>query len=313
MTETLYLKPLLQEIEETTDINGCFLLKATENRIVESTIPLTISQDILWEISILRDTFQQFANEMAHGTLKEIMLEGDKGLIFLHKLSRDFILLALTPQDVNLGYLRLSMLDIIDRINSKINGVSEEEINRLVAHCVELELAASKINANPVPMTAQRESVSQPVKPVSTPVASKVITPVNSVSVNTSPPSVPVNTALPKDVPVSQNIPAVVSGGDIASLVKSMSLKKVPSERTPILSQIFNLLKSESDSLIGSDLAKHLNLVKESILEIGGGGVVLFDISKSVRELQRLSCLFEPKDAATFKARIDNWAQRLMK
>ncbi len=312
MTETLYLKPLLQEIEETTDINGCFLLKATENRIVESTILLTMSQDILWEISILRDTFQQFANEMAHGTLKEIMLEGDKGLIFLHKLSRDFILLALTPQDVNLGYLRLSMLDILDRINSKINGVSEEEINRLVAHCVELELAASKITANPVPMTAQRESVPQSVKTVSSPTASNVKAPVNSVSVNTSSPSISSAISTPKEVLVSQSLPAVV-GGDITSLVKSLGSKKVPSERTPILSQIFNLLKSEADSLIGSDLAKHLNLVKECILEIGGGGVVLFDISKSVRELQRLSCQFESKDAATFKARVDNWAQRLMK
>ena len=84
---------------DVTDINGCFLLRVRDNSIVESTIPIKINQDTLWEIPILRETFQQFSDAVSHGKLEQLTLEGDKGFIFMYNLSPDFILLTL-------GFLR---------------------------------------------------------------------------------------------------------------------------------------------------------------------------------------------------------------
>ena len=133
------LKSELSEIENVTEVNGCFLLRAPENKIVESTIPLNINADILWEVCVLRDTFQQFSEGLEHGDLKEITLQGNKGFIFLRKLNREFILLAMAPNTVNLGYFKLAMIDIINRINQKINSLQDEEIAEMVQNAIEAE------------------------------------------------------------------------------------------------------------------------------------------------------------------------------
>ena len=132
----LSLKQELVEIEEITDINGCFLLRASSHVILESTIPIKIHDDILWEIGILRDTFQQFVEGIEHGNLGEIMLEGDKGFIFMYRLEGDFVLLALAPKTINIGYMRLAMIDIIPTLNRKIRDAGEESIQKIEAECV---------------------------------------------------------------------------------------------------------------------------------------------------------------------------------
>ena len=86
---------VLHEVEQVTSINGCFLLRAQDNAVIESTIPQKIHDDILWEIAVLRDTFQQFAQGIDHGVLNDITLEVDRGFIFVYNLPPHFILLAI--------------------------------------------------------------------------------------------------------------------------------------------------------------------------------------------------------------------------
>ncbi|MHA1395146.1 MAG: hypothetical protein ACTSRZ_16705 [Promethearchaeota archaeon] len=131
------INELLREIEEVTEINGCFLLRSLDNAIIESTIPLKIPEDILWEIIVLRDTFQQFSSGFNHGMLNELMLQGDNGFIFIYNLTKDFILLLLGPKEINLPYFKLGMYDIIKRFIK----VLESEGHKLLT-AEQLELAA---------------------------------------------------------------------------------------------------------------------------------------------------------------------------
>src|SRR5271157_5193012 len=125
MQEELAIMEDLREIESVTDINGCFLLRAHDNAIIESTIPLKIHDDILWEIAVLRDTFQQFAAGIDHGNLNDITLEADRGFIFVYNLPPHFILLAMGPKQINLSNMRLGLIDIVGRIKQKIAEIGE--------------------------------------------------------------------------------------------------------------------------------------------------------------------------------------------
>ncbi len=172
------LKSELSEIENVTEVNGCFLLRAPENKIVESTIPLNINADILWEVCVLRDTFQQFSEGLEHGDLKEITLQGDKGFIFLRKLNREFILLAMAPNTVNLGYFKLAMIDIIDRINQKIDSLQDEEIAEMVQNAIEAEAQSAQISAAPSEIGLAKAAVSdtEPCPPGQIPVSTGKVT-----------------------------------------------------------------------------------------------------------------------------------------
>lgn len=118
--------PLLKEIEDVTDINGCFLLRLTDQSIVESTIPLKIHEDILWEIVVLRETFQQFSTGVDHGELGEIILEGEKGFIFLFNIPPHFLLIARAGRDIRLALVKLGLIDIIKRLSARLKELGVE-------------------------------------------------------------------------------------------------------------------------------------------------------------------------------------------
>jgi len=119
------LQDELNEIQNVTDIEGCMLLRANDNSIVISNVPIQLQNDILWEIVVLRDTFQQFSTGIKNGELLDLMLEGELGFIFMYSLPPNFILITFGPKEINLAYMKMGMFDIITRMKAKI---SSEEI-----------------------------------------------------------------------------------------------------------------------------------------------------------------------------------------
>jgi membrane protein involved in colicin uptake/predicted regulator of Ras-like GTPase activity (Roadblock/LC7/MglB family) len=121
----LNLQDELDEIQNVTDIEGCMLLRASDNSIVLSNIPIELQNDILWEIVVLRDTFQQFSTGIKNGELLELLLEGELGFIFMYNLPPNYILISFGPKEINLAYMKMGMFDIISRMKEKI---SQEEL-----------------------------------------------------------------------------------------------------------------------------------------------------------------------------------------
>jgi len=152
MTEILNLFDMLREIEDITDLNGCFFVNAENNTVIESTIQSPIPEDILWEIGVLRDTFQKFANEVNHGETTEIMLEGDKGYVLMYNLPRPLILLTMGSYDLNLSYVKLAMIDILKRIRKRIVEIGDE---LLMVPTKELGAVTTRMEMVPIPVTPE--------------------------------------------------------------------------------------------------------------------------------------------------------------
>ena len=129
MAVQLDLMDEINEIENVTEVKGCLLIKADTNTVIHSTIKMDLDEDTRWEITVLRDTFQQFSRGLKHGTLNDLTLEGDHGFIFLYVLPPRYLLMLIGPKDINLAYLKMGMYDIIERITAKV----EEEEARLAA------------------------------------------------------------------------------------------------------------------------------------------------------------------------------------
>ncbi|MHA1896631.1 MAG: roadblock/LC7 domain-containing protein, partial [Promethearchaeota archaeon] len=118
----------LKEIEEVNGVEGALLLKLDTLTIIASTKEMDLSEDILWEIGVLRDSFGQFSRNIKHDEVLDMMLEGDNGFIFMYNLPYNYALLVLGPSDIHLGYFKLGMFDIVKRIKQKVTDYEEELI-----------------------------------------------------------------------------------------------------------------------------------------------------------------------------------------
>jgi predicted regulator of Ras-like GTPase activity (Roadblock/LC7/MglB family) len=352
MTSQASLMEELREIENVTDVNGCFLLRIRDNSIIESTIPVRIADDILWEIPVLRETFQQFSDSVNHGRMDQLILEGDKGFIFMYNLSPDFILLALTSDKIHLAYHTLGMLDILSRIKTKLEdigaelllspaqvyiGVGEDSVKyvpKLIT--AENNTAPSKIKAQQASKVQTKATVKEPVKvAVKDPVKASVSTSqkapfsssVEKAKVTAKPAVVkPTKVISEAKTPVAQikasaskltpKPAAVVVSSEgyqgLVSLINDLS-GKVDQERKQILTTIFDELKNKSSSMTGIQIADALDALKDKFLEFIGASVALFDISRSARDLRKIPNVISEDEAILLKDRVDNWASRLIK
>jgi predicted regulator of Ras-like GTPase activity (Roadblock/LC7/MglB family) len=301
---------LLKEIENVTQINGCFLLRSLDNSIIESTIPIKIADDILWEIAVLRDTFQQFASGVKHGKLNELMLQGDKGFIFIYNLTDNFILLALGPKQINLPYYKLGMFDIIKRLQKILEestpqlmalpskafaavGEGQESLPKIITVAKEIEKP-----------TVKESVVKEEIKHIEKPIAEQQVKPIET--------SVPANItqpvqAIPKEAPVS-----ISESGDVNKMIADISVVK-PNERNALLQKIFNTLKVQLPTLTGVQLGSSLEKLKDQILDNIGTSLALFDISKNTRDLMKIQNILPENKVSYFAERIDNWAKRIIK
>ena len=324
----------LREIENVTDINGCFLLRAIDNAIIESTIPLKIHDDILWEIAVLRDTFQQFATGIKQGTLKDITLEGERGYIFIHNLPPHFILLAMGPKQINLAYEQLGMIDIINRINNKLKITSET----LLAAPPKVFAVVGEKEAIPAYSDGGKATTSRGIPIFSSTVSAaraaaearaaatesktrELITP-KPLMIKTSEPvrvATPDTTAVIPEVPSAQppieTLPAVVEAAgstDIPTLMQSIK-DKGTKQKYEILRNVFETLKIQIKTMTGSILSGILDTLKDIILDQCGTSLALFDISRNSREFKNIKGTLVPQQVLLLRDRIDNWAQRIIK
>jgi len=345
MQEELAIMEDLREIESVTDINGCFLLRAHDNAIIESTIPLKIHDDILWEIAVLRDTFQQFAAGIDHGNLNDITLEADRGFIFVYNLPPHFILLAMGPKQINLSNMRLGLIDIVGRIKQKIAEIGESlltaPVKQFAAVGAESSIptlvtaeagGAKKIKT--IPASSSSVSAARAAAEARSAAAAeariKGPTPLKSLTAPSKPVVKPgvSTTAKPEEVPTWAAIEAEQSaaaegaaeeelivpseGADFPAMLASMKGKS-DKEKYAILSNIFNSLKAQAKGMAGNDIANILDLMKDTILDECGTSLALFDISKNARDFKSVHEQLSPQQVLQLRERIDNWAQRIIK
>lgn len=295
---------LLREIESVTQINGCFLLRSLDNSIIESTIPIKIADDILWEIAVLRDTFQQFASGVKHGKLNELMLQGDKGFIFIYNLTEDFILLALGPKQINLPYYKLGMFDIIKRLQ-KILQESTPQLMALPSKAFAAVGEGQESLPKIITVTKEIEKpIKEETKPIEQPIIKEEVKPVET--------NIPVSVSqpvqeIPKEVPIS-----ISESGDVNKMISDISVVK-PNERNTLLQNIFNALKVQLTTITGVQLGTSLEKLKDQILDNIGTSLALFDISKNTRDLMKIHDVLPENKVAYYAERIDNWAKRIIK
>ncbi|MFX1477619.1 MAG: hypothetical protein ACFFCI_05775 [Promethearchaeota archaeon] len=283
MTEILNLYDMLHEIEDITDLNGSFFVNAETNTVIESTIHSQIPEKILWEIGVLKDTFQQFANAVNHGEVTELMLEGDKGYILLYNIPPHLILLTMAPYDINLSYVKLAMIDILKRIREKILKFGDEI----------LKIPA----AEPI------------VPPQKVEIESKQITPEQ-----VTPEQITLEQVASEQVASEQVTPLLETGDNLNVLTLIHSLENKSSEdKYIIFKKIFKALKFQIKSLNGAEISKLLDVLKDTILTNIGTSLALFDISKHSRNLNKINQLLSPEDLKKYHERIDNWEKRILK
>jgi predicted regulator of Ras-like GTPase activity (Roadblock/LC7/MglB family) len=347
MAEELAIMEDLREIESVTDINGCFLLRANDNAIIESTIPLKIHDDILWEIAVLRDTFQQFATGIDHGNLSDITLEADRGFIFVYNLPPHFILLAMGPKQINLSYMRLAMLDIIGRIKNKVEeigetlltapikefaavgadasiptlvtaeGAKEKGKAKVVAPAVGSQVSAARAAAEARSAAAEARSKGTPtLKPLNAQGKSPTM---SSQASEMQPEEVPTWAAIEAEQSASEvssesesESEVVGEGVDFPALLATIK-GKGDKEKYSILKKVFDSLKLQIKAMQGTEIATTLDLLKDTILDTCGTSLALFDISKNARDFKTVHESLSPQQVLQLRERIDNWVQRIIK
>ncbi len=348
MQEGVTASEELREIENVTSINGCFLLRARDNAIIESTIPLKINDDILWEIAVLRDTFQQFSSGINEGLLKTLTLEGDRGYIFIYNLPPNFILLAMGAKDLNLSIIQFAMLDIILRLQQKIEtlgdtllnvpaklfaavgeetavptlitaekkGKTPKEIPAVSSARAAAEARAARVDAREREPAAPVPKVAPPVEqpPV---VPAPVVQPPETIPPVEQPPVVPAPVVQPPETvpPVEQPpvVPAAVQPGiSIAETLPDIKGKS-QQQKNSLLSAVFDQLKVDIKNVTGAEVAALLEMIKDTVLDSFGTSLALFDISKNARDFKNVHTRLTPQQVLLLRDRIANWVQRIIK
>ncbi len=348
MTEEATIMEELREIENVTNLNGCFLLRAKDNAIIESTIPLKINDDILWEIAVLRETFQQFSTGMNEGQLKTLTLEGERGYIFIYNLPPNFILLEMGGKDLNLSIIQFAMLDIIQRLQQKIDTLSEillnaptkvfaavgeeaavptlvtaekkgktpKEIPAVSSARAAAEARAARVEAKESEPAARIPKVTPPVEqlPVTpAPVVQppETVAPVEQLPVTPAPVVQPPETVAPVEQPPV--VPAAVQPGiSIAETLPDIKGKS-QQQKNSLLSAVFEQLKVDIKNVTGTEVAALLEMIKDTVLENFGTSLALFDISRNARDFKNVHTQLTPQQVLMLRDRIANWVQRIIK
>ena len=296
MIKMVELLDFLKEIEDITDINGCYFINVEESKVIKSTITYTPSEEILWEICVLRDTFRQFSSGINHGDLMELMLEGDKGYILLYNIPPKLILLAMASEDINLSYVRLAMLDIINRVRKCVEEFGEQLLK-----------PPEEIPVITIDKPRMRHLEEPAIKPA-TPIPAKV-----KASAMPAPSKVKTPTAPVIQVPAKVETPIeLVEGKGLEDLIKSISTE-TGTQRNQILRKIFDELKIKITKLKGTEISKLIELLKDTILETMGTSLALFDISKCAQDLSKLNKPISPDSIKRYQERVENWATRIIK
>ncbi|MEJ2278531.1 MAG: hypothetical protein P8Y70_12400, partial [Candidatus Lokiarchaeota archaeon] len=262
MSDLSVLKNYLVELEEITNINGCYFIDVINNKVMESTIPFEIPEEILWEICTMKDTFQHFSKGIEHGDLQELILEGDKGYILVYSVTPNVILLATGTNDLNLPYVKLAMIDLLNRIRSKMEEFDFEPIKQQPMPVEPIESIYKNMETSEKVITSEFIKISEnmePPKDIETP---KIM--------ETSELSEKVTT--PKIQPIKQEqketiITDILEQEEInlEELVKTfVSEDNIDIHQT--LLRIFNALKMKLNTMSKADLSNILDTLKDSIL-----------------------------------------------
>ncbi len=317
-TEEIHLIDYLREIEDITDLNGCFFVNVEDYTVIESTIPFYIPEEILWELSVLRDTFQQFATGFSHGTLQELTIEGDRGYIMLYNVPPHLILLAMGAQDINLNFVKLAMIDVLKNIRKEIFDMGDAvlkipskgfgKVGAKVEKVPEKEVSISKVIV-PEPVTeptapelVKPEPIQEPVGPEITP---EIEMDVETTQAQTIPPTEQVESEAAPKIKDTAKI-------GILDLINSIE-EKSSDEKYIVIKNIFSLLKEDLSVVTGSKFSEILEKLKDAILEHVGTSLALFDISRCSRDLSKNHDKFTPNEIKRYAERIDNWESRIIK
>ncbi len=328
MQENVTVSEELHEIENVTNINGCFLLRARDNAIIDSTLPLKIPDEILWEIAVLRDTFQQFSSGIDHGSLKNITLEGERGYIFIYNLPPQFILLAMGSKDLNLSIIQFAMLDILQRLNQKIEVLGETLLNTpakafaAVGEGAAIPTLVTSEEKGKIPkeipsvssarVAAQSRAALAEARErePSIPVPATV-TPVEQPPATVTPVEQPPATVTPVEQPPVVSSP-VQLGVSIPETLPELKGKS-QAEKNTILSAVFERLKVDIKTAKGAEVAALLEMIKDAVLDNFGTSLALFDISRNARDFKNVHAQLTPQQVLLLRDRIMNWAQRIIK
>lgn len=318
----------LKDIEYVTDINGCFFINVEDNTIIESTVPFQIPKEILWELSVLRDTFQQFASGINHGGLDELMMEGEKGYMLLYNIPPHLILLCMASDEISLSYVKLAMIDIMKHIREDIKEMGEGVLT---------------IPEKQLGLVGQSTKVIEPSAAAPIEVPASRPTPIRPAESKAS-------VTEPKDIPIVEQKHAVQEEAELKPLepevefVESEASKAatIPAEEVQqaaihteekvgveeLISQIsskrgqsqyetlesaFIQLKNELSSITGVELSKLLENLKDAILENIGTSLALFDISRTAREVSKIQENIPSSTIKKYSEKIDNWIIRIVK
>ncbi|MBN1800439.1 MAG: hypothetical protein JW891_02980 [Candidatus Lokiarchaeota archaeon] len=314
-TEGIKLLDYLREIEDITDLNGCFFVNVEDNTVIESTIPFFIPEEILWELSVLRDTFQQFASGFGHGPLQELTIEGDRGYIMFYNIPPHLILLAMGAQEINLSYAKLAMIDILKKIRKQIFNLGDDVLKLpakgfgKIGIEIEQETKETAVSRIIIP-----EPVEEPTAPemlmsetgeelIDLPVTPEVL-----VECEENLPSIPLEQSKP---PITSEAHESRESG-LLDLINSIKAKS-NDEKYIVIKNIFSILKTDLPNFTGVKFSEILETLKDTILEHLGTSLALFDISRCSRDLSKNHEKFSPNEIKRFSERIDNWASRIIK
>lgn len=324
----------LNKIERVTDLNGCFFINVKDDKVIESTIPFKVPNKILWEIGVLRDTFRQFSSGINHGDLNELMIEGDKGYILLYDIPPHLLLLAMGSDEVNLSYVKLAMIDILKRIRSKIADIGDEilkipgkkfgalgeKAEKMPTQVSLIEPEAEKVQPSTakayekVPTKKELKTEEVPVEPPKVDLSN-----LERIRVEErADPMEHVEKRAVKLEPIQEKPiqEKAVPQEDIINKLKSMIIsleEKAGSEKYSILRKIFDIVKSNLQSLSGNQLFKIFEQLKDAILLNIGTSLALYDISKTAKGLKKLQRALNTDEIARISKSIENWKQRIIK
>ena len=114
----LSIEVILKDLKRDVKILGSILMNVSGIPLA-SDLPKGLDKDkISMIITTTLLTSQKGLNDTNFGTLDRISIRGEKGEMFLFKISETLILGILTPRNISYGILILSVKNAINRIKS---------------------------------------------------------------------------------------------------------------------------------------------------------------------------------------------------
>ncbi|MHA1377102.1 MAG: hypothetical protein ACTSRG_01855 [Candidatus Helarchaeota archaeon] len=115
------LESYLRNIEEITDLTGSFIISYPDGEVLAKTLMANLKEDVINEIFGVEATFQNFADFLEIGNLRNYILEGPNGIIIILRIDKGdsdqkIYFLSIGGKELHLPLIKIALIDFQKKV-----------------------------------------------------------------------------------------------------------------------------------------------------------------------------------------------------